>query len=128
GCFWCEDNPQEAVGYFRVAVAIRPTSDGAYLMLGRALHGAGDREGAIAAFRHSVALNPGHVVAKELVWALAGGGELEEARAAWEKFLERDPPDHESWYGYAQLCLFLGNEGAYRRNRTALIARFGDTS
>jgi tetratricopeptide (TPR) repeat protein len=128
GCFWWEDYPQEAVGYFRVAVAIRPTSDGAYLMLGRALHGAGDREGAIAAFRHSVALNPDHVLARELVWALAGGGELEEARAAWEKFLERDPPDHDSWYGYAQLCLFLGNEGAYRRNRTALIARFGDTS
>src|SRR5207302_392927 len=56
GCFWWEDYPQEAVGYFLVAVAIRPTSDGAYLMLGRVLHGAGDREGAIAAFRHSVAL------------------------------------------------------------------------
>jgi tetratricopeptide (TPR) repeat protein len=128
GCFWWEDYPQEAVGYFRVAVAIRPTSDGAYLMLGRALRGVGDREGALAAFRQSVALNPGFVVARELVWALARGGELEEARAAWAKFLERNPPDHDSWYGYAQLCLFLGNERAYRRNRNALLAHFGDTT
>jgi serine/threonine-protein kinase len=128
GCFWWEDHPQEAVGYFRAAVAIRPTSDGAYLMLGKALRGAGDREGAIAAFRQSVVLNPGYDVAKELVWALVRGGKLEEARAAWEKFLERDPPDHNSWYGYAQLCLFLGNEGAYRRNRKALLARFGEST
>jgi serine/threonine-protein kinase len=127
GCFWWEDYPQEAVGYFRVAVAIRPTSDWAYLMLGRALRGAGDTEGAIAAFRRSVALNPSYTAAKELAWALAPKGELEEARAAWEKFLERDPPNHDSWDGYAQLCLFAGNKEAYHRARKALLKRFGDT-
>src|SRR5262249_49350027 len=37
GCFWWEESPREAVGYFRAAGAIRPTSDGAFLMLGRAL-------------------------------------------------------------------------------------------
>jgi tetratricopeptide (TPR) repeat protein len=127
GCFWCEDYPQEAVGYFRVAVAIRPKSDGAYLMLGRALRGAGDMEGAMAALRRSVDLHPSSDVARELALCLAPKGELEEARAVWEKFLESDPPDHNSWYGYAQLCLFLGNEDAYRRARTALLKRFGDT-
>ena len=30
GCFWWDVYPQEAVGYFRAAVAIRPTSDQAY--------------------------------------------------------------------------------------------------
>jgi serine/threonine-protein kinase len=127
GCFWREDFPQEAVGYFRAAVAIRPTSPGAYAMLGRALRGAGETEGAIAAFRQSVALNPSYVVAKDMVWALAPRGELEEARAAWEKFLERDPTNHDPWYGYAQLCLFVGNKEAYRRARKALLKRFGDT-
>jgi serine/threonine-protein kinase len=127
GCFWCEELPQEAVGYLQVAVAIRPTSDGAYMMLGRALRGVGDTEGAIAAFRRSLELNASSVVAKELAWALAPKGELEEVRAAWEKFLERDPPEHDAWYGYAQLCLFVGNEEAYRRARTALLTRFGDT-
>jgi serine/threonine-protein kinase len=127
GCFWCEDYPQEAVGYFRVAVAIRPKSEGAYLMLGRTLRGAGDMEGAMAALRRSVDLHPSSDVARELALCLAPKGELEEARAAWEKFLESDPPDHDSWYGYAQLCLFLGYEDAYRRARTALLKRFGDT-
>src|SRR5262249_41417715 len=128
GCFWWEDYPPEAVGYFRAAVAIRPTSDGAYMMLGRALRRTGDAEGAIAAFRRSAALNPSYTVAEDLVRALAPRGGLEEARAAWEEFLERDPPDHGSWYGYAHLCLFAGNEEAYGRARKALLARFGDTA
>jgi tetratricopeptide (TPR) repeat protein len=58
GMFWYKDHPQEAAGYFRVAVAVRPTSDGAWVMLGRALLDSGDADGAIAAFRQSVALNP----------------------------------------------------------------------
>src|SRR5262249_55738485 len=128
GCFWWEDYPQEAVGYLRVAVAIRPTSDGAYWMLGRALRGAGDTEGAIAAFRQALALNPNYAVARELASALAPRGGLEEARAAWEKILDRDPPEHDAWYGYAQFCLFLGNKEAYVRARQAMLKRFGNTT
>src|SRR5262249_56120797 len=104
----------EAVGYFRAAVAIRPTSDQAYRMLGRASRGAGDTDGAIAAFRQSVALNPNYAVAKDLAWALAPRGGLEEARAAWETFLRRNPPDHDSWDRYAQFGLFLQNQCPYR--------------
>jgi eukaryotic-like serine/threonine-protein kinase len=128
GLFWAKDRPQEAVGYFRAAVAIRPTSDQAYTMLGRALRDSGDAEGAIAAFRQSVALNPNPEVAKDLTTALSRKGGLEEARAAWEKILELDPPDHDSWYGYAELCLFLGREDDYRRARRDLLRRFGATT
>ena len=92
------------------------------------MRGAGDTDGAIVAFRRSVALNPNCAVVKDLAWALAPRGGLEEARAAWETFLRRDPPDHDSWDGYAQLSLFLGNEGAYRRARKALLERFGNTT
>jgi serine/threonine-protein kinase len=154
GCFWWEDYPQEAVGYLRAAVAIRPTSDGAYLMLGRALRNAGDSEGAIAALRRSVALNPGHADAKELAWALAPGqyrataapdpkrtgsrgpspsillrlGRWNEARVAWKSALKADPPEYGAWFGYAELCLFLGELGEYRRARRALLERFGATT
>ena len=55
-------------------------------------------------------------------------GEFQEFRDAWEKELERNPPEHEAWYGYAELCLFLGMEDAYRRNRTAILDRFGKTT
>jgi serine/threonine-protein kinase len=128
GCFWSEEYPQEAVGYLRAAAAIRPTSDAAQSTLGKALLGAGDADGAIAAFRRSLALNSTLPIANDFVWAQAPRGGLEEARAAWEKRLHRDPPDHDSWFGYAPLCLFLGNETAYRWAREALLKRFGDTT
>src|SRR5262249_49721353 len=39
-----------------------------------------------------------------------------------------DPPEHDAWYGYAQLCLFLGNKEAYVRARRAMLKRFGNTT
>ncbi len=49
----------------------------------------------------------------------------EELRIAWAKTLEADRPNHEDWYGYAELCLYLGREDEYCRARHALLARFG---
>jgi len=126
GRFWLPERPQEAVGYFRAALAIRPSSDQAYMGLGTALRETGDADGAIAALRKAISLNSNYPIARELAKVLASRGGLEEARADWEKYLDRDPPDHESWYGYAQLCLFLGNEEAYRRARQSLLKRFAD--
>src|SRR5207244_10960912 len=105
---------------------VRPSSDQAHAMLGRALLGAGDADAAIAALRKALALNPNCFVARDLARALAPRGGLEEARTVWEDALERDPGDSGSWYGYAPLCLFLGKEDAYRRARKALLERFGD--
>jgi serine/threonine-protein kinase len=51
-------------------------------------------------------------------------GRLEEARVAWQTALEGNPLDHNAWYGYAELCLFLGREDEYRRARRDLLARF----
>jgi serine/threonine protein kinase/tetratricopeptide (TPR) repeat protein len=54
-------------------------------------------------------------------------GRLEDCRTLWEDALAQSPLDHDRWYGYAELCLFLHNEDAYRRNRKALLERFGKT-
>ena len=51
-------------------------------------------------------------------------GRLEEARVAWRTALEGNPLDHNAWFGYAELCLFLGREDEYRRARQDLLARF----
>src|SRR5262249_44320616 len=51
-------------------------------------------------------------------------GRGEEVRVAWRQALEADPPE-QTWLGYAELCLFLGQEEEYRRARRALLARFG---
>ena len=55
-------------------------------------------------------------------------GRLEEARVAWRAALEGNPLDHNSWFGYAELCLFLGREDEYRRARRDLLARFSITN
>jgi len=51
-------------------------------------------------------------------------GRLEEARGAWRTALLGNPLDHNAWFGYAELCLFLGREDEYRRARQDLLARF----
>jgi serine/threonine-protein kinase len=55
-------------------------------------------------------------------------GRLNEARAVWQSLLNANPPDHGVWHGYAELCLFLGDEDEYRRARRDLLQRFGATT
>ncbi len=117
------ERPREAVGYFRAAVASRPESSQAHLMLGRALHDAGDTDGAIAAFRKAIPLTSKRAGARDLARALARKGGLEEARALWAKQLEASPSAYDPWDGYAPLCAFLDNDEAYRWARTALLER-----
>ena len=38
------------------------------------------------------------------------------------------PPEHDDWFGYAELCLFLGDEAEYRRARDDLLAQFGSAT
>ena len=123
-----DQRPQEAVGFLRAAVASRPESSQAQIMLGRALRDAGDTDGADRAFRKAIRLNPdsgrrqrpGQGPGAE---GQAGGGPCRSGR----RQLAGDPADHDPWYGYAQLCAFLDQEEAYRRARKALLERFGDS-
>src|SRR5262245_50901263 len=124
GLYWNKERPRVAVGYFRVAVAVRPTNDQVYAELAKALRDSDDEEGSIAALQKFVELNPNYAVAKDLITALVQKGRLEDARAAWEKVLERKPQEHDPWYGYAELCLFLEKADDYRRARRALLDRF----
>jgi tetratricopeptide (TPR) repeat protein len=54
-------------------------------------------------------------------------GRAEEVLADWQKALADNPPDHAFWFGYAELCLFLGHEEEYRRACKELLDRFGAT-
>jgi tetratricopeptide (TPR) repeat protein len=123
GYILLKERPQEAIGYLRAAVAGRPDSSQAHIMLGRALHDAGDTDGAIAAFRKAIPLNSHRAGARDLARALAPSGGLEEARALWEKRLDTSPPEYDPWDGYAPLCAFLGDEREYGRARKALLER-----
>jgi tetratricopeptide (TPR) repeat protein len=55
-------------------------------------------------------------------------GRPEEALAEWKEMLALEPPGHEEWDGYAELCLFLGQADEYRKARQELLQRFGNTT
>jgi serine/threonine-protein kinase len=128
GMYLEQDHPHEAVGYFRAAVAVRPDSDQAYTLLSRALRAAGSADESVAALQRAITLNPSHGAVIDLLKVLAPAGRMEEGRVVWEKLLEANPPDHDSWNGYAQLCLYLGDEPAYTQARRRLLNRFGDVT
>ena len=47
-------------------------------------------------------------------------GRFDEARVAWQTALDAKPSRHGEWYGYAEFCLFIGQDDEYRRGRTGL--------
>ena len=129
GQYCSQERPQEAIGYFRVAVAIRPANDRVHRMLASVLLDTGDKEGAIAAERESIARHPNDKRAKELANALTPKRGMEDVRAAWEgRLLKPNPKDHKSWHGYPQLCLYVGNVEAYSIARKAMLEHFGDVT
>jgi tetratricopeptide (TPR) repeat protein len=83
---------EEAAGYYRVAVALRPDAAAAHHNLGFALYDKQDLEGAIAAFRQAIDLDPTFAVARTcLAIALADKGDLDGAIAACRTAIELDP-------------------------------------
>ena len=85
-------HPDEAVSYFRAAVAVRPGSAEARSILGLALSLAGQADRAIAAYLQAIELNPEFPVAhNNLGDTLRGQGKLEGAIARHRKAFELDP-------------------------------------
>jgi serine/threonine-protein kinase len=100
-----------------------------YERLGDTWMGQGRFDDGVAEYRKAFELDANQVgLRKKLISLLAPRGRLEEVRASWAKALEQNPPDHSAWYGYAELCLFLGREDEYRRHRRVLLKRFGPTT
>jgi tetratricopeptide (TPR) repeat protein len=52
------ENPEEAIGYYRAAIALRPDASAVYNGLGRALHNRGQLTDALAAWQQAVRLEP----------------------------------------------------------------------
>ena len=121
-------DPEEAIKHYRAALASNPRFALAHFELGLRLSEMERMDEAIGHLQQAVELEPAHTAAHQaLRSALIREGRLEEACAAWRKELDARPTDHEAWYGYAELCLFLGHENEYRRNRRELLVRFGES-
>jgi tetratricopeptide (TPR) repeat protein len=82
----------EATGYFRAALALRPNSPVLHLNLGTALLGQGRVDEAIACFRRAIQLDPAFTAAHaNLGHALRLKGDLPGAIACFRKALALDP-------------------------------------
>jgi serine/threonine-protein kinase len=124
-----EGNLPEAITSFRTALQIDPDYAWAHLGLANALSESGHFDEAIEHYRQFHANGPTfpHIV-NILRSDRIRRGQGEEVRLEWKKALDLDPSNHDSWFGYAELCLFLEEVDEYRRARQDLIRRFGDTS
>jgi tetratricopeptide (TPR) repeat protein len=84
-------NWEEAVGYDRVAVALRPDASVAHVRLGNALYRKGDLAGAIVEFHKAIDLDPESIAHTNLGVALADSGDLEGAIAEHHKAIDLFP-------------------------------------
>jgi serine/threonine-protein kinase len=83
---------EEAVGYCRVAVALRPGVAAAHCNLGVALHAKKDLDGAVAAYQKAVGIDPKLAPAHTgLGLALHAKKDLDGAIAAYQKAIGIDP-------------------------------------
>jgi tetratricopeptide (TPR) repeat protein len=109
---------EEAIGFFRAAVALRPASPGAYVGLGIALYAKGDLAGAVTAFRQALALGPKLALAhSNLGDALKAQGDLAGAIAAFHRALALDPR-------FAQAHSNLGNARMAQGDVAGAIAAY----
>ncbi len=99
----------EALGFYRAAVAARPQSPAPHVALGQALWRRGRAGEAEAAFREALKRNAGYPEAHEaLARFLEGRGRKAEAEAAYREALKRKADDAEAHYAFAR---FLERQG-----------------
>jgi serine/threonine-protein kinase len=118
----------KAIACYHRALEADPDYAWAHFDLANALTDAGRLDEALEHYRlfHAIGPTIPHVV-NILRSDMVRRGRGEEVRREWKKKLEQDPPEHDAWFGYAELCLFLEDQGEYRRARQDLLGRFGDT-
>jgi tetratricopeptide (TPR) repeat protein len=121
---------EEAVGFYRVAVALRPTSPGAHNNLGLGLMEKGDVEAAIAEYRRALDLDStGAVVHSNLGNALVHKKDMDGAIAEYKSAIDFDPKYASPHAGLGDVLRDQGDiDGAIAEYRKAirLKAEFAD--
>jgi serine/threonine-protein kinase len=123
-------NGDEAIARFRQAIRLDGKLGWSHFFLAIALERKGSLAEAADEFREAARLLPEKRTEsrQRLRGLLLKLGRGAEARAAWKEDLAAHPPQHDAWFGYAELCLFVGDEAEYRRARCELLAQFGSST
>ncbi len=124
---WKGDRNEEAIAHTREAVHLDPNDGWFHYCLGFALDRANRLEEAEAELQEAVRLLPEKRTEwmRDLRWSLLRRGRFAETRTVWNEELAKHPQEHDAWFGYAELCLFLRDDAEYRRARRDLLAQFG---
>ncbi|HET6326718.1 MAG TPA: protein kinase [Planctomycetaceae bacterium] len=115
----------EAVAEFQESIRLNPHSWVSHYMLGELWRLKEAPQRALLEFTRAIEARPNAVQAgraRRGVMLQLGLGE--EARIEWANGLVGVPTDHDDWYGYAELCLYLGNQVEYKRACHELLGRF----
>jgi len=156
-------DPDAAIGFARAALAVRPNASVVHYNLGIHTFLAGQSEIAIDHLQRTIAADPNHTWAYELLGKLYyDRGDLAQSEASYKAALRLDPTNTsawlalrfvflsegrcedlarfwmeqlvqesstpEEWNGFAELCLYLGNNAEYEHACDELLERFGDSS
>jgi serine/threonine-protein kinase len=116
----------EAIGYYRAALALRPQSPGVHLNLGNALNEKGKHEEAIASFRMAIELKPDYAEAH-----FGLGTAFSAAASNWSRFSPTHPRKSGRWccgstgrpghsWGIGVVYLSLG-----RKSSSQVVVGFG---
>ncbi|MBN9522908.1 protein kinase [bacterium] len=121
-----QDRYDEALEQLPAAVRLNPDAAILRTAFGICLEAKGRHDEAYGQHREAVGLDPKRLEAQtKLRGFLMRRGRMTEARATWRAAIDANPLDHAAHYGYAEFCLFLGQEGDYRLARQVLLSRFG---
>ena len=119
----------EAIEEFQVLLRLEHEVPFTLAELSLCLKSKGHLAEAETSLRRAWTLNPENSqIQNQLRSFLIRWGKTEEARVVWSKALQMMPTNHDAWYGYAELCLFAGNESEFFRARRDLLARFAATT
>jgi eukaryotic-like serine/threonine-protein kinase len=115
----------EALEQLPEAIRLNPNAAILRTAFGLCLESKGQHDEALARHREAVALEPKRLESqRELRAFLMRRGRMTDARAAWQAAIEANPLDHETRYGYAEFCVFIGEEDQYRLARQMLLKQF----
>lgn len=127
---WRGGHDREAITRFRDSIRIDPNIGWTHHHLALSLEREGQFDEAVEEFEEAIRLSPEKRAEwkRDLRGVLLRQGRRSEVRADWKEELLARPAAHDDWYGYAELCLFLGDEAEYRHARRDLLKDFGTTT
>jgi serine/threonine-protein kinase len=119
---------EEAIDCHQTSLQIDPEYVWAHYNLANALRARGRLNEAYDQFQEVIRVDPNNsLVQNGIASVLVPQERGRESQRGWQKALADNPPDFNAWAGYAELCLFLGQQEEYSRARTSLLNLFGAT-